>query len=94
MYLTTFMFFFVYVSGLFWTENESGRAREVFKKLPGGCSFVLTEYDPMASHGDPKILSSKIYLASYAFFCFVVVFLLQNSRNLKFRIFKNDVFAT
>ncbi len=29
------------------------RAREVFKNLPGGRSFVLTEYEPVASHGDP-----------------------------------------
>ena len=28
-------------------------AREVSKKLPGGRSSVLTEYEPEASHGDP-----------------------------------------
>ncbi len=28
-------------------------ARETFKKLPGGHSSVLTEYEPEASHGDP-----------------------------------------
>ena len=26
-------------------------AQEVFKTLPEGCGFFLTEYEPMASHG-------------------------------------------
>ena len=34
-------------------KNRCGKAREGFKKLPGGGSFVLTEYEPVASHGDP-----------------------------------------
>ncbi len=35
------------------TENGPSRAQEVFKKLPGGHSFVLTEYEPASSHGVP-----------------------------------------
>ncbi len=34
----------------FWGRK---RAREVFKKLPGCHSFVLTEHEPVASHGHP-----------------------------------------
>ncbi len=34
-------------------ENGPGRAREVFKKPPGGRGFVLTEYEHEASHKDP-----------------------------------------
>ncbi len=34
-------------------ENGLRRAREVFKKVPGGRSSVLTEYEPVGSHGDP-----------------------------------------
>ena len=34
-------------------ENAPGRAREVFKKLPGGRGFAFPEYGPVASHGDP-----------------------------------------
>ncbi len=37
----------------FGVENRSGRAREGFKKLLGGRGFVLTEYEPVASHGNP-----------------------------------------
>ena len=35
-----------------WAENGPGRAREVFKKVPGGCGFVLAEFEPKRSHGD------------------------------------------
>ena len=28
-------------------------AREVFKNLPGGGGFVVIEYEPILSHGDP-----------------------------------------
>ena len=44
----TFLFvcFFVYVYSGF-------EVREVFKKLLGGRGFVLTEYEPVGSHGDP-----------------------------------------
>ncbi len=38
--------------GLFWAENGTGGAREVFKKLPGCRSSVLTEYERVGSHGD------------------------------------------
>ena len=37
--------------GSFWAKNGTWRAREVLKKLPGGRSFILTEYEPMVSHG-------------------------------------------
>ena len=37
----------------FLAENGPRRAREVFKKLPGGRGFVLTEYEPVGSHGGP-----------------------------------------
>ena len=40
-------FFFVSV------ENGLTEAREAFKKTPGGRSSVLTEYEPVGSHGDP-----------------------------------------
>ena len=29
------------------------RAREVFRNLLDACSFVVIEYEPVASHGDP-----------------------------------------
>ncbi len=38
---------------MFWAENGPGNSQEVFKKLPGGRGFVLTEYEPVARHGDP-----------------------------------------
>ncbi len=33
--------------------NSLRRAREVFKKVPGGRGFDLTEYGPVARHGYP-----------------------------------------
>ena len=37
-----------------WGGLDSGfEVREVFKKLLGGRGFVLTEYEPVGSHGDP-----------------------------------------
>ena len=32
---------------------EVPEAREVFKNLPGARGFVVIEYEPVASHGDP-----------------------------------------
>ncbi len=40
-----FCYFFYAYSGF--------EVREVFKKLPGGRGFALTEYEPVRSHGDP-----------------------------------------
>ena len=37
----------------FGAENGLTEAREAFKKTPGGRSSVLTEYEPVGSHGDP-----------------------------------------
>ena len=36
-----------------WTKRGFPGSWEVFKKLPGGGGFVLTKYEPVASHGDP-----------------------------------------
>ena len=41
-----FLFFCCYVCSSF-------EVREVFKKLPEGRGFILTEYEPVGSHGDP-----------------------------------------
>ena len=44
----------------FGAENGLTEAREAFKNAPGGRGFVLTEYWPVASHGDP------VYIIVYA----------------------------
>ena len=42
----------LYNFGPFWRKNGFPQCREVFKKLRGGGGFVLTKYEPVASHGD------------------------------------------
>ncbi len=55
MRLAVFFVFikFVFLFTLLEGEKAPGRAREVFKKLPGGRGFVFPEYGPVATHGDP-----------------------------------------
>ena len=36
-----------------WGPGGWKQGREGFRKLPGGRSSVLTEYEPVGSHGDP-----------------------------------------
>ena len=38
---------------LFCLVYSGFEVREVFKNLPGWRGFVLTEYQPVGSHGDP-----------------------------------------
>ena len=47
------MFQFVCLFRRFGAESGPGKAREVFKKGPGGRGFVLAEFEPKGSHGDP-----------------------------------------
>ncbi len=54
----------------FGTEKGPGRAREVFENLAGGRSFVLTEYEPVASHGDP--IRDNFYGFGHARWCICV----------------------
>ena len=44
---------FIYVFRGFRGFFDSFGVREVFKNLPGARGFVLTEYEPIPSHGDP-----------------------------------------
>ena len=50
-------------------ENGPRRAREGYKKLPGGRGFVLPEYGPVASHGDP--IHGQFYEFVHCILCIV-----------------------
>ncbi len=73
----------------FWSENGLRRAREVFKKVPGGRSSVLTEYEPVGSHGDPVqvIFVFKRQISKVRFLENHIILTLggsRGSRNIKF----------
>ncbi len=52
LFLSSKNMFFIFEPH-FGAENGPQRAWEVFNKLPGSHSFVLTEYEPVMSHGNP-----------------------------------------
>ena len=47
-------------------QNGPTEGWEAFKNAPGGRGFVLTEYGPVASHGDP--VSTFFYRFDVSFF--------------------------
>ncbi len=50
-------------------EDAPGRARDVFKKLPGERGFFFPEYGPVASHGDH--IHDRFYEFVYCILCIV-----------------------
>ena len=84
-----FSVFFVYQFWDLGAENGLRRAREVFKKVPEGRSSVLTEYEPVGSHGDPAqvIFVFKRQISKVRFLENHVILTLGGScgsRNIKF----------
>ena len=78
---------FVYFS----VGNGLTEAREAFKKTPGGRSSVLTEYEPVGSHGDPVqvIFVFKHKISKVRFLEKTIILPLGGScgsRNIKFPI--------
>ena len=47
------IFTFPDFSGHFWILYGILEGREVSKNLPGACGFVVIQYEPIPSHGDP-----------------------------------------
>ena len=61
---------------IFWVKYGLPEVREVSRKLPGARGFAVSEYGPVASHGDP------IQPPNYTFFEFVnSVVMLSGSEN-------------
>ena len=74
---------------IFPVENGLTEAREAFKKTPGGRSSVLTEYEPVGSHGDPVqvIFVFKRKISKVRFLENHIILTLggsRGSRNIKF----------